>query len=270
MATITNYEQGDRDIHVNDLNPHGFPPDATLFVNDLEGTCAGILALNETDQLGSFYTPLWVSEGGVPKILTTKPSLVLAMGTGLGTALIVTDFTKQSHHIFPMEAGHILITELGVGNVDYEKEREMIKFIGGILYQDSFTIEFEDVCSGRGIGYVYRWLTGEEVSTGDIVEKAENGDEMAKSAIGYVYRFLIRNAQNACIFSQAKNVFLSGDNQVKNYQFVEPIKDMLHQEFLNHPKGQWLESVDMWAQTTEANFNIFGALFLSRKYNNQS
>jgi len=271
-ATITNYEEDDRDIHVDDLSTFAFPPDATIFVNDLEGTCAGILALNEVDQLGHFYSPLWNPVGEIPKILPSKHCLVLAMGTGLGTGLILTDFSRKSHHIFPMEAGHILVNEVGVGHENHGRERELVQYIGNMLYHDNHSIEFEDICSGRGIGYVYKWLTGgTEMETGEIIKKAqEEGDENALLAIKYVYRYLIRNAQTLCVLSQAKSIFLSGDNQVKNMNFVTDLKDDLHHEFLDHPKRHWLETVDVWTQHQDANFNIFGVLFLARKYGRQS
>jgi len=263
-ATITNYEEDDRDIHVDDLSEFCFPRDRTFFVNDLEGTCAGILALN--DHLEDFYQPLWNPVSESPKIVTTKHVLVLAMGTGLGTGLIVKDFSRTSHHIFPIEAGHILVTELGSGNENYTKERGLIEFVGNKIYKNNHSIEFEDICSGRGIGYVYEWLTGETVDTGSIVKKAREKDEKALECISHVYRYLIRNAQTLCVMSQAKAVYLSGDNQVTNLEFVTQLRDVLHNEFLNHPKREWLESVDVWTQTESANFNIFGALYLARKY----
>jgi len=263
---ITNYEHDDRDIKASDLNPFGFPPQRTLFINDLEGTCAGILSLNELGTLEEYYISLWNPTNPNPAIDPSKSSLVLAMGTGLGTALITTDFSRKSHNILPMEAGHIFITELGSANQHYAKEREMIEFVSNMLYKNEHSIEFEDICSGRGIGYVYKWLTGEDKEAGEIVQKAEEKDANALATIAYVYRFLIRDAQNLCIFSQAKSVFLSGDNQVRNLQFVLDIKDLLGEEFLNHVKREWLTSVDVWTQHKDANFNMFGALYLARKH----
>jgi len=264
-ATITNYEEDDRDIQAGELSAFCFPPEKTFFVNDLEGTCAGILALNEEDQLGQFYQPLWNPVGETPKILRNN-CLVLAMGTGLGTGIIVTDFSRNGHHIFPIEAGHILVTEVGFHHECYSKEREMIQFIGHKLYEDSHSIEFEDICSGRGIGYVNEWLTGETVETGEIIKKAKQNDEKSLEVVSIVYRYLIRNAQTLCVMSQAKSVYLSGDNQVTNMNFVLALKDMLHNEFLNHPKREWLEHVDVWTQSECANFNIFGVLYLAKKY----
>jgi hypothetical protein len=40
-------------------------PDATHFINDLESTCYGLKSLNESDQLASFFKPLWSTTGQV-------------------------------------------------------------------------------------------------------------------------------------------------------------------------------------------------------------
>jgi len=171
----------------------------------------------------------------------------------------------MSHNIFPIEAGHILVTELGSGNEFHTKERDLVEFVGKKIYKNYHSIEFEDICSGRGISHVYEWLTGEVEETSNIIKKAKEKDEKALECISYVYRFLLRNAQSLCVMGQAKAVYLSGDNQVKNQEFVFQLKEVLHHEFLNHPKREWLESVDVWTQTENADFGIFGALYLAKK-----
>jgi len=158
------------------------------------------------------------------------------------------------------------VTELGSGNQNHTKERGLVEFVGNKIYKNNHSVEYEDLCSGRGIAHVYEWLTGDVVETSSIIQKAKENDEKALECLSYVYRFLIRDAQTLCVMSQAKAVYLSGDNQVTNLEFVTQLKDVLHTEFLNHPKREWLESVDVWTQTESANFNIFGALFLAKKY----
>jgi len=264
-ADITNYIPTDRLITVEELDAFAFPPDRTVFINDLEGTCGGILALNDANALGDYYQPLWNPTNELPSLPIEKTSLVLAMGTGLGTAMIVTDFFRKTHHIIPMEAGHIFITELGTSAEHYSRESEMIRYISNKLYGNQHTIEFEDICSGRGIGYVYEFLTGESKRAGEIADLANSGNENAKLSITYVYRYLIRNAQNLSIFSQAKNIFLSGDNQVHNMPIVMNIKDQLHAEFLNHIKQGWLTDVNVWTQSVEANLNLFGTFYLAKR-----
>jgi len=269
-VTITNYDPNDRDIQMSELDPFAFPPAHSIFINDLEGTCGGIQALNEKDKLCKYYTSLWNPTSPNPVIPGHKSSLVLAMGTGLGTALIVTDFTRKSHYILPMEAGHIYVTPLGNGHEHHNRDNELVAFVSEMLYQNQHSIEFEDICSGRGISYVYKWLTGESLETSAIVRKAHSeNDEKSLLSLKYVYRTLMRDAQNLCVLSQAKSVFLSGDNQVSNLRFVESVKEDLRAEFLNHVKREWLEEIDVWTQTEEANFNLFGAFYLIKKFLNQ-
>lgn len=266
-ATITNYLPEDRDIDVSELNSFAFPPDATIFINDLEAACGGIMALNEVNKLQHYYVPLWNPSSNVAVIPPKKTSLVLAMGTGLGTALIVTDFERKSHYILPMEAGHIYVTELGKSHPHGAKDKELVEFVSDLLYKQDHTIEFEDLCSGRGIGYIYKFLTNETMETDQIARKAFNDkDEKALEALRYVYRFLLRDAQNLCVMSQSKSIFLAGDNQVQNHDFVVSIKDILREEFLNHVKRAWLEDVDVWTQNVSANFNLYGAFFLVKKF----
>jgi len=266
-ATITNYVPEDRDIDINLLESPLFPHHATIFINDLEACCGGIMALNQDNKLNKYFLPLWNPSSNVAVIPPKKTSLVLAMGTGLGTALIVTDFERKSHYILPMEAGHIYVTELGKSHHHSAKDKELVEFVSHLLYKNDHTIEFEDLCSGRGVGYIYKYLTNEDLETGEIAKKAfHDKDEKALDAFRFVYRFLLRDAQNLCVLSQSKSVFLAGDNQVQNNDFVMSIKDILRQEFVNHVKASWLEDVDVWSQSVSANFNLYGAFHLVKKF----
>jgi len=264
QVVVTNYH-GEKNLGVADLDDFIFPHRNSIFINDLEGTCAGIQAVNQYGELSKYFSLLWGPSSKVKADLDPHHNLVLAMGTGLGTAALISNFTTSHHTILPMEGGHVYVTELGEKNQKYSRERDMIHFISDKLYGGSHTIEFEDICSGRGLRYVYEFLTGKpNVNAEEIAALALQGDENSLEAFRIHYRFLLRNAQNLSVALQTKRVFLAGGNQVNNKAILDIITPDLQQEFLNHVKTDWLKPVYVFTQIQDENFNILGALYMAK------
>lgn len=103
---------------------------------------------------------------------TNYTDLVLAMGTGLGAGLLFSLTYKQSWHnadptfdIIPLEAGHCTITYPGYSHDSAEKEAKRLKFLSEKLYDGGkHAIEFEDICSGRGLKACYLFESGNEAT----------------------------------------------------------------------------------------------------------
>ena len=91
--------------------------------------------------------------------------------------------------------------------------------------------------------------------------KAKKGDKLAEKAMHYHYKMLIRAAQNASIATNSKGVILSGDNQVHNKDFVFSHKAELKNEFLHHPKQEWIKDAPVLAQTEYINTMIIGCIY---------
>lgn len=102
---ITNY-QGDkmeqvvRPEHVP--APLRGPAGECVMLNDLEAACYGVAVLSATSSIGAYFETVWGTKK--PMLTSGGRFCVMAVGTGLGTAAIVS--IRPHHvHIIPMEAG---------------------------------------------------------------------------------------------------------------------------------------------------------------------
>jgi len=139
------------------------------------------------------------------------------------------------------------------------------------LRESKYTVEFEDFCSGRGLVSVYNYLAKDNAPHLEKAEEVINRLKLnppcqyALEAATIHYRFLLRNAQMLCIITQAKGVFLAGDNQVHNKDLVFSIAQTLKEEFHCHDKTQWLHPVKVFSQTKPSNLNIMGTLLVAKQ-----
>lgn len=92
----------------------------------------------------------------------------------------------------------------------------------------------------------------------------EGTNEAAVRALLYHYLFLARASANLAICMGAKGIFWAGGNQISNSKFVEAKKELLYNEFLNHPKTSWINNVPIYAQTKDFNINLEGTVHVSR------
>lgn len=60
--------------------------------------------------------------------------LVLAMGTGLGTGVLVAKRGKQDHEVLALEFGHTFMNRLGIKNAEYEQESKIVEYISNKVY----------------------------------------------------------------------------------------------------------------------------------------
>jgi glucokinase len=93
--------------------------------------------------------------------------LVLAVGTGLGIALL-TSLGRGSRNIplqvMPMEFGHALYSPATDPSKKDEEDR-LAAYLSKTLYSGKHAIEYEDIVSGRGVLAVYQWITAEHKGT---------------------------------------------------------------------------------------------------------
>eukprot|EP01130_Rhizamoeba_saxonica_P006251 TRINITY_DN2489_c0_g1_i1.p1 TRINITY_DN2489_c0_g1~~TRINITY_DN2489_c0_g1_i1.p1 ORF type:complete len:383 (+),score=70.62 TRINITY_DN2489_c0_g1_i1:45-1193(+) len=263
---ITNYT-GEKELSISQLPDEFFPHSCSSFINDLEGTCAGMKALSSEGKLSDYFDCLWGPEDS-DAVLHSGNNLVLAMGTGLGTALLVGK--NNDHFVLPMEAGHIFVTPLGSTSPNFKDDNELISFISNKLYNGEHCIEFEDICSGRGLVNVYEWLMSKKneepedgIDAAEIVRRGldEGGCSTCLEALDIHYLMLMRNAQTLAVQLQVKAVFVAGDNQVNNFQHVRQLVPQLKETFLNHVKKDWIDNTYVYSQTSSYNFNLLGALY---------
>jgi len=159
---------------------------------------------------------------------------------------------------------------LGVGNPGHHLDQKLFDYLAHRLYGGAHAPEYEDIASGRGLGYVYDFLVKDEqnvpknLSAAEIVIASTSGNAFAKQAVEIHYRILLRCAQNVAVGLNVKGIFLAGDNQVNNKGIVNSIQNVLKEEFLNHPKRHWIDGVPVYSQITSFNINLYGTLYVAR------
>eukprot|EP00698_Gefionella_okellyi_P014266 TRINITY_DN395_c0_g1_i16.p1 TRINITY_DN395_c0_g1~~TRINITY_DN395_c0_g1_i16.p1 ORF type:complete len:249 (-),score=46.71 TRINITY_DN395_c0_g1_i16:1008-1754(-) len=237
-------------------------------MNDLEATAHGVISLHLRSRLGDFFDRLAGPSLSSPGQLRSGHTLVMAMGTGLGVALIA-QFGAE-FRVVPLEGGHTLLSPAGPASPQRDREAHMLAYISHKLYRGQHSPEYEDICSGRGLEYVYEWLVHDQqavalqkqLTAAEIVQRALGAerDPFCNDAVLVHYRFLMRAAMNWSIMTQCKNVILAGDNQVFNGAFVAAHAKELELEFHAAPKGDWMNEVTVLRQTVSFNINLEGAL----------
>jgi len=274
VGELTNYESTtpeERLLRVKDLPSNIFPHATTRFVNDLESCCYGVLALDNQKLLGEYFAPVWSVEGdNSVQLRPTVHHAVLAAGTGFGCGLLIK--LGAQFQVYPIEYGHALLPPLGTEHPNRDLDERLSNYLSQKLYAGRYAPEYEDIVSGRGIGWVYEFLVQGKtdcpsgLSAAEIVFAATNDppNKYAVQALTIHYRILMRAAQNVAVALQAKGILLAGDNQVANDPFFRSLAPELKAEFLNHPKRHWIENVPVFAQYKLFNINLFGTLFVAR------
>ena len=299
-VVLTNFPGKDL-LKVSDLPTGLFPTGQTSLCNDLEAAAYGILSLGAEQHIPDFFRPLYQSALG-QEALQPHNYLVVAAGTGLGVAMLYYNRRSSGHMVVPLEAGHCLSavqgsmdlaaffaehglhdTTIPIANSAFDA----VSFITAIqmrLHAQApvWSVEYEDIASGRGVVLAFQLLGGDpSLTAGDIAKNAAefvgNPEEEAEGEGGgkdalrcaqalFIHYMWVWNAiQNMCIPLQCKGVIFCGDNQVSNDAFFTAYQQAWRQQFLSHPKKDWLEPVllDVLVQTKPVNMNVRGALYLA-------
>eukprot|EP01096_Ripella_sp_DP13-Kostka_P007179 TRINITY_DN2609_c0_g2_i2.p1 TRINITY_DN2609_c0_g2~~TRINITY_DN2609_c0_g2_i2.p1 ORF type:complete len:391 (-),score=152.65 TRINITY_DN2609_c0_g2_i2:49-1221(-) len=279
-AEITNYLEGaeNQNLLRSELPAELFPQNATLIINDLESCCYGISALNKFGTLSSFFKKLLptASASSEPFQIGGRHYLVIAIGTGLGVGLLMSLDKNDGENltVLPLEGGHILLSPSAPSDQNHAEEEELLAFASNLLYKSQYTIEYEDLVSGRGLELLHQFVCRKDeeapqrcIDAAQIVRKAtsEPPCDKAVKALELHYKYLARATQNLAVVLQAKGVFWAGDNQVRNGAFVDKIAADLEKELLSHPKFSWINEMPVFSQIKNFNINIAGALFIAKR-----
>lgn len=272
---ITNYDVGKQELLKNRLPTALFPTGKTRFLNDLEACCYGLISEGTKEDLGCYFVPAFEKRAEPSRNLQLKDLsyAVLSMGTGLGCGLILCKKTheKLTFSPLPLEGGHVLVAAEGTASKNYEKEQKRFEYISKMVWESKFTIEYEDICSGRGLQHCYNFeleyankKAEKDLSPAKIAQSYER-DECARAAMEAHYSYLMKAAQNICVMiPSCKGIFFAGDNQVHNEKFFNENVKKLKEVFLHHPKRNWLEPVEAFRQIEERNFNVVGCHYCAQ------
>lgn len=276
VVVLTNWP-GDpevRTVNIDDLNPRLFPKHHTMLLNDLEAGAYGIIAADDQKILPEYFEQLWPHASPKGPIVSDIRTAVLAMGSGLGVALIVKTELLDEPLVLPTECGHLQIPVVCKADPTSTAEYEMIQHVSQHYYGGSQTPEYEDIASGRGLCLAYQFLKMkatneriplERINAGDIAEQARLGDKIAKEALTWHYKIFMRSVKAVLTSLNCDSAVLALDNQVKNSWFVSAIADTLHDEFFNFIRPDWVKNKRVYTQKQILNFNILGTDYMAHK-----
>ena len=160
-CVLTNWigDNDARTLVADELPDVIFPRGKTLFLNDLEAGAYGIIAAEENGNLESHFLQMWTHDPNVPKvskIISPNRTAVLAMGSGLGVALIVNSPMLDAPLVVPTELGHVQIPVACDNDPNVKLEHDLIQHISNHYYEGKQTPEYEDIASGRGLCLTYQ------------------------------------------------------------------------------------------------------------------
>jgi glucokinase len=184
-----------------------------------------------------------------------KDFIVLTLGTGLGSGIVVNGEVVYGHTGFAGELGHVIIVpggrECGCGrrgcSETYASASGLVRSVLNLL-------------SERREESALRDLPPSELTSKIIVEEAVKGDRIALEAINYTAEMLALGIINAITFSSPEAVFLFGGLVKAGELLLAPVRKYVDQNVMPIFRG----SVKILPSgISEANAAVLGAAALA-------
>ena len=240
-----------------------FPKDHNFILNDLEAGAYGLYEMNLEGNLKSYFRKLWGKDGSV---VGNRRTAVMALGSGLGTALLINDTIYDQPLVVSTELGYLQAATVMKRHEKFEKEQKLVKFTSNHYYNNIQMPCYEDFSSGRGICLTYKYFTGKaDVPASKIAYLAQQGDKKAFETMKSHYIFFTRLAKNVAISLKCDSVVMALSNQVANDWLIRKIQGDLKKEFYDEGRPHWLDDVRVFSQTKDLNFNLIGATYMAHR-----
>ena len=282
VAVVANFEAKDtagRTIRVADFPTKLCPMGRTRLLNDLHACAAGIAGLSHIGAFGAAFKRMWgpaakadasnnnSGNGDAPVSLGKGSVVVLAPGTGLGSALLHFDADSDRFIVVPLEFGHTHISTF--------KHPALMASLVSTLGRGNHPVEFDDVCTGRGLEHIFKLTQSSAigaktdgsgtVSAPLISRAAASGDMDATMAFTIKYGLLMNLASQLSMGFVPDTVVIAGDNAVRHKFFLGDTRHaaQLKAEFLSHTMERlgFMSRVQVVRQDVEMNLNLIGAAF---------
>ncbi len=184
-----------------------------------------------------------------------KDFIVLTLGTGLGSGIVVNGELVYGHTGFAGELGHMTIVnggrECGCGRRGcYETYASASGLVRTVF---SLFSELRDPSALRD-------LTPTELSSKKIVEEAEKGDKVALAAISYTAEMLGIGITNAITFSSPEAIFLFGGLVKAGELLLAPVRDYVDRNVMPIFRGR---VKILPSKVSESNAAVLGAAALA-------
>lgn len=257
-----------RTIDVSKFPKTLYPDHHSILLNDLEAGAYGIISCSKQGLTNQYFEKLW---GPNKPLMASTNTIVMAMGSGLGAALITHERIRHAPIVIPTEMGYL---QASIGGDKYpfiKTERDVINSTANYYYKGVQMPVYEDLASGRGIVVCYNHLLKKNnlsqqknITASKITDLAKNGDKIALEAMKYHYIFFIRCAKAAASSLKCESVVMALSNQVSNRWFVKSIIPQMKAEFTNFTRPEWIERIAVWSQKKDLNFNNLGTSYVAK------
>ena len=276
VCVLTNWagEPELRTIALDNLPPKLCPRGKTIFLNDLEAGAYGVIAGDEQGLCEGRFKQLFTDKAPKGKFIADGRTAVMAMGSGLGAAMVLKTPLLTKPLVVPTEWGHMQIPLVCKEDANCQFEQDLIQHVSNHYHKGTQAPEFEDISSGRGLCLVYQFFKqkydGEKleysaIDAGNVAGKAKEGEKAARDALLWHYLMFMRAAKNMATSLTCESIVLALDNQVKNAWFVAEVEKQLETEFYNYIRPDWMTNIRVYAQTEILNFNILGTSYMAQQ-----
>jgi len=170
---------------------------------------------------------------------------VLGAGTGMGKASLVPD-SRGGYIAIPSEGGHVAFAFMGGREEEY---RDFLLSETGFAYMTP-----NKVVSGAGLSLLHRFLTGEDISPHEVVEKMASATE----TLQWASRFYARVARDFALEMLALGgLYIAGGVAARTPEIV--MNETFREEFLTSPElGDLMRSIPVYLQKNQES-GLWGA-----------
>ena len=240
-------------------------PHHAVLLNDLEACAYGVISSYESGTWREYFEQLCGPEGA--PVISSGHSAILAMGSGLGGALVVRDFKEKKPIVVSTEIGWCLSTGVGPNHRDYIENRGLLEMGSNIGYQGRWAPIYEDMASGHGLVMDYEFLLGRKCNMhgGQIVELAKKGDATARKAVEMHYIYFTRCAKMLALSMKCDSIVMALSNQVTNRSIVAEMRDKMWEELNDCARPEWTKTKSIFGQKKDCNFNLLGTDYMAHR-----
>jgi glucokinase len=239
------------------------PEHHCVLLNDLEACAYGIVSAHETGEISDYFEQICGPEGS--HVVSKTNTAVLAMGSGLGAALVTRDFTGNPV-VLATEFGWGLAALVGPDHPNYAEARGLYT-LGSKAYGGTSGPISEDMASGHGLVMDYEYLIGKktDLDAGQIVDLAKNGDKLAKEAMVMHYVYFTKCAKVMALATKCSSIVMCLSNQVANRWLVQEAKGKIDEELNDSIWKEKTSAMSIFSQMKECNFNILGTTYMAQR-----
>lgn len=253
-------------IHISKINQQLFPYQHSLMMNDLEAGGYGIISLaKDKNRANKYFKKLWGPRGG-SLLSSFYNTAIMAMGSGLGSALILAEHNTNTHVVIPTESGYLMSSSHLDKHIKYSDQIQTMNFVSDLYFDGQLNPPFEDLASGHGLVDDYKALMNNpklKIDASKIAKKAKGGDSLAKTAMKNHYIYFTKLAKQFAYGLNCRSIVMALSNQVSNKWLIDEIQNELEAEFKDTPEWRTVDQVSVYSQVEDVNVNIVGTTYMA-------